>query len=92
MQIDTTIYARVERMDLRKANRLRAVSALPEAAEQGDIVIMDNQMHYYLENRWHGVDDILGEQVRSIMERVTALEDDNGGDDDVPGEPAGPGL
>ena len=80
MQIDSTIYARVERMDLRKSNRLRAVSVLPDAAEQGDIVIMDNQMHYYLDNTWHGVDDVLGGQLTALVERVTALED-NGGDD-----------
>ena len=89
MQIDSTIYSRVARMDLRKANRLRAVSVLPESAEQGDIVVMGGQMHYYLDNTWHGVDDVLGGQLQALGERITALED-NGGDGDDAAEPAGP--
>ena len=80
MQKDTTVFARVNRMDRRKANRLQEVTALPESAEHGDMVAMENQVYYHIGGRWRGFDDVLSAQLQELVARVAVLE---GGDENA---------
>ena len=79
MQIGVNIKRRVDRMDSQKANRLRTVVSLPDTAEQGDMVLLQKQLHVYSQGAWRNVDDALQAQVKGLEERLTALEgSDNG--------------
>ena len=78
MQIGVNIKRRVDRMDAQKANRLRAVESLPETAEDGDMVLMRKQLHVRSQGAWRNIDDVVMGQVKSLDERLKALE---GGDD-----------
>lgn len=68
MQIGVNIERRVALMDAAKANRLRIVNTLPELAEQGDMVLLDGQLHAYAEDSWQNIDSVL-------LKRIEALEE-----------------
>lgn len=74
MQIGVNIKRRVDRMDAQKANRLRAVESLPETAEDGDMVLMQKQLHVMSKGAWRNIDDVVMGQVKSLDERLKALE------------------
>ena len=84
MQIDPTAYQRVQRIDARKANRLRTVGTLPEQAEQGDSVLMGGQLYVHSEGEWTNIDTVVMSKLEgalaTLASRVTTLE--GGGEDD----------
>ena len=75
MQIGVNVERRVARMDAAKANRLRTVESLPDTAEQGDMVLLQGQLHVHSDGAWRSVDDPLRATIKEITERLTALED-----------------
>ena len=68
MQIGVNIKRRVDRMDAQKANRLRSVASLPDTAEQGDMVLLEGQLHVHSEGAWQNIDSVL-------LKRIEALEE-----------------
>ena len=77
MQIGINVERRVARMDAQKANRLRTVESIPDVAEDGDMVLFEKQLHVYSRGAWRNIDDALQAQVKSLDERLTALEDND---------------
>lgn len=75
MQKDPTYYQRVERMDARKANRLRLVETLPSKAEEGDSVLMGGQLHVYAKGEWTNIDAVVTAKLDALAGRVKDLED-----------------
>lgn len=79
MNIQPTVQQRVARMDAQKANRLRTVESLPDTAEEGDMVLLQQQLHVHTEGFWRNIDDVVMGQVRGLEERLAALEGGNDG-------------
>ena len=79
MQIGANVKRRVDRMDAQKANRLRSVESLPDTAEQGDMVLLEGQLHVHSDGYWRSIDDPLRATIKEITERVTALEGNGDG-------------
>ena len=79
MQIGVNINRRVARMDAQKANRLRTVDSLPDTAEQGDMVLLQKQLHVHSDGAWRNIDDAVMAQVRGLEERLAALEGNDDG-------------
>ena len=80
MQVGVNIKRRVDRMDSQKANRLRTVASLPDTAEQGDMVLLQGQLHVYTEGVWKNIDEPLRSTLKGMEARLAQLEggDDNG--------------
>ena len=79
MQVGVNVERRVARMDAAKANRLRTVESLPDTAEQGDMVLLQKQLHVYSQGAWRNIDDAVMSQVKSLDERLRALEEEDDG-------------
>ena len=78
MNIQPTVQARVAKMDAEKANRLRTVESLPDRAEEGDMVLLQQQLHVHSQGFWRNIDDVVMAQVKSLEERLAALEGGDG--------------
>lgn len=79
MQIDPTTYQQVQRMDAQKANRLRSVQTLPESGDQGDSVMLGEELHMYSDGQWTSVIAGVMARVAALEARVTALEGEDDG-------------
>ena len=79
MQIGVNINRRVARMDAQKANRLRSVDSLPDVAEQGDMVLFEKRLFVHSDGFWRNVDEPLMANVKSLEERLSALEGNDDG-------------
>ena len=82
MRFDRSDLERLQSIDTRKANRTTSVRSLPSSAEPGDTVLLDGELHVFLDNKWHdvaqGARDAIDTQLAAIVDRVTALEADDG--------------
>lgn len=75
MQKDPTLYAQVNRIDRRKADRILSVSALPETGREGQQVLMGDTPYVHSQGVWVHLDE---ERFLSIERRLDALEANNG--------------
>lgn len=74
MQIQPTVQSRVASMDAQKANRLQVVESLPEPAEDGDMVLLQNILHVRADGFWRNIDDNVMAHIQSLQERLDVLE------------------
>lgn len=72
MKIDPTAFANIDRINRKKANIIKAVTALPNTAQEGDMVLLQGSLHIRLEGQWHNINATLISAIQKLGIKLTA--------------------